>query len=105
MDKKTEVEKYLEQSNIEQYIESSVSITIEEVKQRSEIRIRAILIYTLLTLFITSTAATFVLIYLKTFNIIHLSNGIIYALIAASIAEIVSIIILPVKYLFPVNKQ
>ena len=89
--------------NIEQYFEKSV--TVEELKQHSEIRIRAILIYSLLILFIVSTIATFVLIFLKAFAVIHLSDGIIYALIGASIAEIVSIIILPVKYLFPAGKQ
>ena len=89
--------------NIEQYFEKSV--TVEELKQHSEIRIREILIYSLLILFIFSTVATFILIFLKGFAVIHLSDGIIYALIGASIAEIVGIIILPVKYLFPVNKQ
>jgi len=90
---------------IGQYVEKSLTVTVDELKQRSEIRIRAILIYTLLILFIVSTVATFVLIYLKAFAVINLSDGIIYALIGASIAEIVSIIILPVKYLFPINKQ
>jgi hypothetical protein len=88
--------------NIGQYFEKSV--VVAELKNRSEIRIREILIYSLLILFIVSTVATFVLIYLKAFAAIHLSDGIIYALIGASIAEIVSIIILPVKYLFPLNK-
>jgi hypothetical protein len=77
------------------------SFSIDEVKQLSEIRIRAILIYTLLGLLIISTLSTFVLIFLKGYGKINISDGIIYTLIGASIADIVGVIISTVKYLFP----
>ena len=45
--------------------------------------------------------STFVLIFLNGLGVTDLSDGILYSLIGASVAEIAGILIVPTKYLFP----
>ena len=89
-------EKYLEKIGL-----GPRGFSVAEEKEVSEIKLREAFVYALIVVFSVSVISTFVLVFLNGLGVTDLSDGILYSLIGASVAEIVGILIVPTKYLFP----